>query len=670
MTRFRHLNVEALEERAVPATWNNPWPDASQLTLSFVPDGTAIGPLSSNLFSTLSGSTSASWRLPILRAFQSWAIHANINLGIVPDSGDPLGSAGRPQGDPRFGDIRIAGSNYSREVLAFSSPFDITATTWSGDVRINSSLWSNSPARFDLFTAMLQEAGHVFGLNNSGDPSSVMFEEYLGLRSGPSAADIAALQALYGPRRHDAHEGSRGNDTLATATRLGWVTDADGVLSLGVQADLTTSTDRDLFTFQAPTLTSRLQIRLERAGLSLVTPRVTVFDGSGRVLASVQSLDPLGEDLTLQLDRVAPLARLYVQIEGVGEELFRVGGYRLSLRSLPLVNSLSSNLLSTVNSLGESLTRNDLHTNDSFLTATNLLGSLFAPTTTFDVAYHASISDKWDRDYYQVQAPATAAGDNVLSVMAWGTGRSAVLPQLTLFDASRNPIPVEVLVNSAGVVAIQAVGVTPGATYYILVDSPTTGDYFLGVDFGSRAVKLKTFAESTVDSSRPSTSGELTIHRTGLFHFVLDSFLTTTSAVELSIRDSTGSLVATILANQGESVSLTQMFAPGTYSFTFHTLDHTSSGTQGAFRLRGDRISDPIGPQAMDTTEESSGSYSRQGSGSGSSSGSGSVHSDSSGTQHDSPVWYYDYYWYAWSYEDDTSSGGVQSQEGSSGYRA
>jgi hypothetical protein len=37
------LRVEVLEDRCVPATWGNPWPDANHLTLSFAPDGTQVG---------------------------------------------------------------------------------------------------------------------------------------------------------------------------------------------------------------------------------------------------------------------------------------------------------------------------------------------------------------------------------------------------------------------------------------------------------------------------------------------------------------------------------------------------------------------------------------------------------------------------------------------------
>src|SRR5438105_15961150 len=108
MKRLRALLcVERLEDRCTPATWGNPWPDPQHLTLSFVPDGTPVGGQTSNLFQAMSplGPTQV-WQTAMLRAFQTWAVQANINIGVVADQGLPLGTTGAVQGDARFGDIR------------------------------------------------------------------------------------------------------------------------------------------------------------------------------------------------------------------------------------------------------------------------------------------------------------------------------------------------------------------------------------------------------------------------------------------------------------------------------------------------------------------------------------------------------------------------------------
>src|SRR5438874_9733974 len=98
--RSRRLAIEVLEDRSVPATFGVPWSDPGHLTLSFVPDGTAIAGHTSSLFQTLGAvAPSAAWEVQILRAFQTWAVNANVNIGLVADGGQALGVAGGSQHD-------------------------------------------------------------------------------------------------------------------------------------------------------------------------------------------------------------------------------------------------------------------------------------------------------------------------------------------------------------------------------------------------------------------------------------------------------------------------------------------------------------------------------------------------------------------------------------------
>ena len=110
MTRKASLrDFEALEDRSLPSTFGVPWADPSHLTLSFAPDGTTtpLGP--NSLSQTLAGNGSTpAWERELLRAFQTWASQANINIGLVVDGGQAMGSLGAVQGDSRFGDIRVA----------------------------------------------------------------------------------------------------------------------------------------------------------------------------------------------------------------------------------------------------------------------------------------------------------------------------------------------------------------------------------------------------------------------------------------------------------------------------------------------------------------------------------------------------------------------------------
>ena len=75
------LGIERLEDRAVPAVWGNAWADPGQMTISFAPDGTDVNGAKSQLFQELGGLGTSTWQSEVLRAFQTWAVHANVNIG-------------------------------------------------------------------------------------------------------------------------------------------------------------------------------------------------------------------------------------------------------------------------------------------------------------------------------------------------------------------------------------------------------------------------------------------------------------------------------------------------------------------------------------------------------------------------------------------------------------
>ncbi len=124
----RTLGVEELEPREVPATFGTPWPDGEHLTLSFAPDGTAIGSAPSDSFAALGPDA----RLAVLRAFQAWAVHANVNVGLVSDSGAAFGTGGAVQGDPRFGDVRVGGARWRTTCSRLPRRTACTTTTPAG----------------------------------------------------------------------------------------------------------------------------------------------------------------------------------------------------------------------------------------------------------------------------------------------------------------------------------------------------------------------------------------------------------------------------------------------------------------------------------------------------------------------------------------------------------
>jgi hypothetical protein len=640
--RSRRLLLEALEDRCVPATFGDPWPDAPHLTLSFAPDGTSVSGQTSNLFATLNAlEPTAAWQLDVLRAFQTWAVQANINIGLVSDGGQALGISGRPQGDSRFGDIRLAGANLlSSSEPAFAAPFDPTAGTNSGDILLVSPDWT--PNSYDLYTVMLHEAGHVFGLDHSPDTGSVMYEGYLGPRTGLGSSDISRIQSLYGARPADTNAG-----TMATATRLQLLADSSGAGAIGVQGNLGANVS-DWFSFQAPSVTGGLVITLQRAGISLLTPRVTVYDSAGKVVGTAVSTDPTGGDLTINLGGVVPLGTYYVQVQGASGDVFDIGSYGLQVQSLPLVNTLTNTLTTTTTSTAQSVV-NAVPLNSTFTTARYLPVRAAGPNGHYDAGLQATLLSGYSA-YYQVTAPASSTGANVLTVMSWAVGQSQLLPQITVYDAQQNVVPSQVLVNEDGTFTVQVAGVTPGASYYVQVSGQTqsgtgsSGNYFVGGDFSSTAAQLTTFAGGQLTPQAPSGQGTLNVHASADFHFVLSADLNQGTGVQLTIRNSAGQIVGQVFAAAGQTVSLTVTLIPDAY-----TLSVAASRPDGQpitpvnFLLQGEYLTKPQGPQPTNTTTSSS--------------------SSSSSTSSS-------YYTYNWSGGSGTSGGPSSSDPYSSGYTA
>ncbi len=257
--RRRHRpRIEALEDRRVPATWGVPWAAPQQLTASFVPDGTSAQGQASTLYQTLDAQLGAgNWEPAILKALQTWAVNSNINVGVVSDGGQPLGTPGPAQGDARFGDIRITAEPLPSDVVAITSPYSPAYGTTSGDIIFNSNIdfKPGDSGSYDLFTVALHEAGHVFGFADSSDPSSFMYNVYQGPQTALPSGAIPALQALYG--------GARNIDTL---DNIPFSTDPTKPVNIpnppgnstpvAVPGDLASAQQSNYFGFKGPSLTS------------------------------------------------------------------------------------------------------------------------------------------------------------------------------------------------------------------------------------------------------------------------------------------------------------------------------------------------------------------------------------------------------------------------------
>jgi hypothetical protein len=585
--------LEALEDRLAPAVFGYPWPDATRLTVSFAPPS-ASPPAPGQPPAALP--PPAGWQTDALRALQTWAAVANVNLVVVPDGGQPLGTPGLIQGDPRFGDVRIAWAALSTSSLSTSFPYSPLAGTWSGDVLINSSA-NFGPGGYDLYSVLLHEAGHVFGVpDEDADPGDVMFGYYNGVRAGLSAADVAAMQDLYGVRQADAFEGGRGDGSRARAadfqdaaaktarTELRALGEDAGAMpaALRVVADVTTASDVDVYSYQTTKDAPGFVLRLSTRQRSLLSARVTVLDDAGRVVASAVA-DRNG-DAVLRID-ASRRQDLFFRVESA-DPAFSVGAYELDLTP---DNPDALNVVQAVDHAAAMRPGND-----SRATATPLqpLAQSVPPRLAFAADGRMSAGDV---DYYRLRLPQGGS----LDVRLNGAG-----PGMT----------VEVLDGCGRILAAGTTDASGGVG--LRLDSVAAGLVYLRVSGGSGAYRLTALvdapAETTtlatagvLDSAQQQTTRGLELFQASLMHFELQvqTAGSVAAAVEATLFDEQGRIVfqGTIAAGQMLSVNL--FLDAGKYTWRF--VGGSADGSPLAdttFRLRQLRLNDPIGPSLIDPT--------------------------------------------------------------------
>ena len=120
----------------------------------------------------------------------------------------------------------------------------------------------------------------------------------LDYRTARGPSDIAAVQALYGPRSDDPVNGAGPSDTFATAAPMPEPVGYDGTTPLLIYANIPSPGGENFYSLKPPTgYSGPSTIRLQTAGVSLLAPHLTVFDASGRVVGDVSSDVVTGDTL-------------------------------------------------------------------------------------------------------------------------------------------------------------------------------------------------------------------------------------------------------------------------------------------------------------------------------------------------------------------------------------
>ncbi|MCA9241316.1 MAG: cadherin-like domain-containing protein, partial [Planctomycetales bacterium] len=638
--RRRIPSIEPLEPRIVLDSGGVLVGADPYLTLSFASDGAAIGSDSSTLHATFNTvAPTAAWTEAILSAFQTWAVHTNADIGVVTDSGDPFGSAGASQRDPRFGDIRIGASELSPAIGAVSAPIDNLATgTWLADVIFNSQF--DYQTLDEVLAVALHEAGNVFGLEDNSDPNSPLFTGGAPVVHDPTPADILALQELYGVRAQDGNEQHKSgagtsltdNNTLANATRLKLASadgQDEGSAPSIVYGDIHDATDLDFFAIKPPSdYTDTMTVRLATSGISLLKPELTVYNQSQQQIGAASSLALGGSVLELQIAAVSPGDTYYFQVGGAEAGLFGVGGYSLTVTfdDVNVVDDITTQeiaggayrflsqeeLAELLDSSGGAYLNNDQHTDDEQLEGVELVTAAgFAQGTRYTAV--GSVSDATDVDFYRLESPNASSGPlDVMTVSLRAVDVSSLQPTIEVFEEHGASLPVDVLVNGAGELVVQLEGVEPGKEYSVRVaaEDPAgasgTGNYRLTVAFSDTPVPLESLTTGTLGGATEQVDGRFYLSRFQLFHLVMSvdpASVASPTTVTATVRDEQGAVVAAITAAPGQTRSAPAvLLAPGKYytEITYDPLDGSSLGIP--FELRGMGLSDPFVGDPNNTT--------------------------------------------------------------------
>lgn len=608
-------------------TFGLPWQDARHLTLSFAPDGTLIAGQHSTLFQTLNAQQPQSaWEGAILRAAQTWAQYANIDIGVVPDGGQPFGTDRNVQGEPRFGDIRIGAQQMAPGVLALSVPPDPYASgTWSGAVLLNSAYAFSGPEP-DLYSVMLHELGHALGVAESDDPTSVMHALANSAHDHLSAGDIAAIQQLYGVRVAAVANGA----TLPAATDIAYPqapNGYDGTTPLVAFGDLGAPDAANFYRVQVVSgYEGPLTFRLQTSGISLLEPDLTVYDAAGQVVGEAYSTQSMGDVVSVTLGQVEGGAVYYAKVSGAVHDMSGVGRFGLAVtfdeRLTVPEERIDTILRGPYDSLNPTVIDeifrgasplfidDDLQAHSGFSSA-----EILDPTPGYALnsTYQefGSLTDAVQQEYLQVTAPSGLPADaGVMTVTVNAFPINGIVPRVDVFDASGNAVPSDVLVNSNGTLTLQVTKVTAGANYYLHVTAASTaetGNFTAIVNFSQPTTSSTSFTSNTLSAAAPQQSAMLFVAQDQLFHFHLTADAIGAPpdmGVHMTIADSNGTVVFDLVAPAGIAVSADPvLLAPGAYTVSFTAMSANATlPTPLNYTLQGSVLSDPIGPAVLDPT--------------------------------------------------------------------
>ncbi len=637
----RRNTFERLEDRNLLANFGTAWPSPRSLSISFPTDDAAIGAYSNSAREVLDQVTDRKlWQEAALRAFQTWSVYGNFNVGLVPDRGDDFGTVGLTTNDPRFGEFRV-GAFPQPGVLANALPYQQIAGTWSGDVLLNTQTNFFLADRFaplpiqvpppnekgpaiELFSVLLHEAGNAIGLADNAVPGAVMNGNYSGPNVTLRASDIAAIRQLYGPRR-DIYE-TTNNNSRALATRIRTPANFTGNRPLSVSGSLNSLGDVDFYRLQPLAGKDQVSIRLWASGISLLKAKLEVFDRFGNKLADMKADSVFENNLQLDISSLSDHPLLFIRVARNSNDVFGIGDYRLDIdyRALsrqPSIVPPSHDADAddddddervdyvSVDALfgGVGLVDSESGANDTLVTATELETTIgFLANTRYEL--QSALSSATDRDLFAFQAPNFASSTMAISVDPVGTQNPEL--DVILLNASGDRVATQLTRKPDGGLNLVVGNSVANENYVLFVraagGSPVSqGNYVATIDFATEpADELRSVFTGAVSPTGENVS-QFTTYKTQLLRFDLSAQSTSVNAgVQLNIFDArTGDIVSSFATASGEVRTAFVWLGAGEYYFVANSRSRAGTPLRAAsFALFADVISDDQGPNPIDPT--------------------------------------------------------------------
>ena len=623
----RPLCVEQFESRRL-LTGNDfgvIWGGDARLTLSFAPDGTEIGAETSGLMAKFDAlATRQQWQDAILRGFQTWAVETNADVGLVADDGSDFGVNGGIRQDPRFGDIRIGAipmgnpSTNGNYAVAVSAA-ELVDGTWVGEVLFN------TQAEFadvdEVFAVAVHEAGHVFGLDDNGNPASPMHSHGIPTFVTPTTEDINALHAIYGQRADDIYD--RLGEEPVDLRDFEDANGLDGGAPTIVFGDITHPADRDTYELEITDgYFGPVTVELVTSGISQLAHRI-VMPGATPTVNEAAA----GTDSQLLIPQASSGQRFMITVEAApgASDFHNVGGFSLVIwydhRTTVLNEDVQQLIRVPIRQIDQKeiedyFTDGGLFVNDD-LGANDLPGfetelepiPAFVEGTRYIVT--ASIESAGDVDRYRFETPTTIpAESNSLNTRILVRSLSPFTPtqEVVVMDRMRNLVATEILVNND--FKVFQFPVDPGAEYFLKVDAgavipQATGSYEIDITVRGAPIIRNQLTTRTLRHEAASETHQLRIYSPSLFQIGLEVGAGPEGArLELQLLNRFGDVMARLAVDESNTRTTTILLPRGGYRVRVSGGNGSTPFQDLGYTIFGGSVERPLGPQFHDPTEE------------------------------------------------------------------